>query len=561
MSRQPLARIVLCLLVATSLSTGPADARPQADLDEPLDLELREASLHETYEVLAALAGVSLDMPPELEGRVTVSLHQVPWRHTVEQICSIQDLACFLSQGDEPSLHVRPSAGFTGLAQPISLSLRGADLMAVLDAFDALTGDDFTVVRDERWEADVSLEFHAIPWHLALEHLCDLAGCDLAWSRDHVVVTQGDEEKTTETEPGAGLESHPQLVAFDRVEIVMHDGVVRNLPEPGAVPDFATHSSYVEALDAFCTEAACEWRLEWDDPAVLRLWPRGSSPGARGGGRTPTPRIGALPFHGLPPLALRVAVGGAGGASEDVELSWSRPRHSLGVVHTRDGAPGEPGVLEGATFVHLAWIPFAPDRQVLLPLGLSCGPAGRRAEAFDPLPLPLAAPWTREVDGIRLQIRPLGRPGEATASEAESSEAERSTKPSETGTIRTKVRGRSLMEALCSFPISTVEIRLLPRAASGATEDVTPLRTQILEGQTPGSYLLVSPARAGDADAPAIALVLLGPDDAGHTRLSLVRPDGPELREFVLAPGETHLETLGSEYGLLLRVAGDASGR
>ncbi len=59
---------------------------------EPIDMSLKEADVVETLRSFAQISGLNIVVQPEVEGRVTVELHDVPWDQALEQILKINNL-------------------------------------------------------------------------------------------------------------------------------------------------------------------------------------------------------------------------------------------------------------------------------------------------------------------------------------------------------------------------------------------------------------------------------------------------------------------------------------
>lgn len=59
---------------------------------EPIDMSLKDADVVETVRSFAQISGLNIVVQPEVEGRVTVELHDVPWDQALEQILRINAL-------------------------------------------------------------------------------------------------------------------------------------------------------------------------------------------------------------------------------------------------------------------------------------------------------------------------------------------------------------------------------------------------------------------------------------------------------------------------------------
>jgi type IV pilus assembly protein PilQ len=59
---------------------------------EPIDMSLKEADVVETLRSFAQISGLNIVVQPQVQGRVTVELHDVPWDQALEQILKINNL-------------------------------------------------------------------------------------------------------------------------------------------------------------------------------------------------------------------------------------------------------------------------------------------------------------------------------------------------------------------------------------------------------------------------------------------------------------------------------------
>jgi hypothetical protein len=64
----------------------PKAARPNASADEPISLDLKDADIRDVLRTFAKLTNTDIVADPEIAGRVTVSLNEVPWTEALEKI-------------------------------------------------------------------------------------------------------------------------------------------------------------------------------------------------------------------------------------------------------------------------------------------------------------------------------------------------------------------------------------------------------------------------------------------------------------------------------------------
>ena len=101
-------RAALLIAVAAILT---ATAIAQLDPDEPIDIELKQASLVETLQSFASINGSQLDIDPAIDGSVTIALKRTPWREVLDRICTDHQLECELQGGEPPVMRVRRIEG------------------------------------------------------------------------------------------------------------------------------------------------------------------------------------------------------------------------------------------------------------------------------------------------------------------------------------------------------------------------------------------------------------------------------------------------------------------
>jgi beta-lactamase regulating signal transducer with metallopeptidase domain len=64
----------------------PKAARPNASSDEPISLDLKDADIRDVLRTFAKLTNTDFVADPEITGRVTVSMNEVPWTEALEKI-------------------------------------------------------------------------------------------------------------------------------------------------------------------------------------------------------------------------------------------------------------------------------------------------------------------------------------------------------------------------------------------------------------------------------------------------------------------------------------------
>lgn len=74
-------------------------AQPTKYFGQPITLSLRDADLVEVLRSFAALGGFNLVLQPNVQGKVTLELKDVPWDQALEQILKIHKLGIEVTGG------------------------------------------------------------------------------------------------------------------------------------------------------------------------------------------------------------------------------------------------------------------------------------------------------------------------------------------------------------------------------------------------------------------------------------------------------------------------------
>ncbi|MCP4664576.1 MAG: hypothetical protein GY856_55025, partial [bacterium] len=142
-------------------------------------MSLENASLVETLQSFAKICGCEIKMDPEVKGGVTVELKRTPWTDALDQICRKHRLSCEILAGDPPILRVRKLDSGDGRSQPcllpgygaaINLSLKDADLRAVLGSMEKIAGRSVTI--DDDVDGAVTMNVKQAPWTVVLTEIC-----------------------------------------------------------------------------------------------------------------------------------------------------------------------------------------------------------------------------------------------------------------------------------------------------------------------------------------------------------------------------------------------------
>ncbi len=272
----------LCTAITIVIATFTTAGATQLDPEQPIDLELEQASLVETLQSFAGISGCRLDVDPDVEGSVTLALESTPWRQVLDRICVDHALNCELLAGEPPVLRVRSTHAATGAAarpgyaQAIDMSLKAADLRQTLQAFGMISGIE--VIVDDAVTGTLTIEVQDTPWTVVLEEACHLSGCRLEWGASAVYVKPAD--------PAAAGRQAP--IAFDRAPVAQALATIAQTPFFGALgtPELELAAgldgtvsldldgaNWLEALNAVCRAAACRWQLTYGAPSRLAVRP------------------------------------------------------------------------------------------------------------------------------------------------------------------------------------------------------------------------------------------------------------------------------------------------
>lgn len=93
------------LLVARELPETSAPVDVMAFRGEPVSFSLRDAEIREVLTIFAQLGDLQLEVAPEVEGNVTVELHEVPWDEALYRVLQGQGLVYEVTDG---VVHIRP---------------------------------------------------------------------------------------------------------------------------------------------------------------------------------------------------------------------------------------------------------------------------------------------------------------------------------------------------------------------------------------------------------------------------------------------------------------------
>ena len=104
------------LLVLVFALLTPPTAASQLDLDQPIAMSLARADLAQVLRSFAVIVGAEPDLAPDVTGKVSIEVSNVPWHEAVDSLCREQALNCELLYGEPTRLRVRTLGAVPGFA-------------------------------------------------------------------------------------------------------------------------------------------------------------------------------------------------------------------------------------------------------------------------------------------------------------------------------------------------------------------------------------------------------------------------------------------------------------
>lgn len=174
----------LSAFAALTLLLPASTTAAREPLADRISLELEKASAREVFASLEQMIGLPVDS--SCEGAVTIRLENVSVRTALTALTESLGCAWQVEAGrivvrdggtPPPETKVRVNLA-PNFAEPISLRLREARLIEVLQAATALLGVGLEV-DDALQAGSLSIDVEALPVEAALDRICALEGC--AW--------------------------------------------------------------------------------------------------------------------------------------------------------------------------------------------------------------------------------------------------------------------------------------------------------------------------------------------------------------------------------------------
>lgn len=77
--------------------------------EEPIDVKVTDADVHEVLRTFAVMGGFELDKSPEVTGAVTLQLDNMPYSKALDELCKAAKCEWKVLPGDPPKLRITPA--------------------------------------------------------------------------------------------------------------------------------------------------------------------------------------------------------------------------------------------------------------------------------------------------------------------------------------------------------------------------------------------------------------------------------------------------------------------
>ncbi len=166
------------LLAVLLLVVAPSAVLAAGALDQPVDLELKDAPVADTLESFGKILDARFtDVDSAISGTVTVHMKGVPVHQAMDAVCKGVGCTWTFEQGNLAFVSTLPplDRAHAHLAAPVDLKLDDADLEQVLRAFSRILGLDVEV--PDNLAGKVTIQLENVPASKALDSLCKTYHC------------------------------------------------------------------------------------------------------------------------------------------------------------------------------------------------------------------------------------------------------------------------------------------------------------------------------------------------------------------------------------------------
>ncbi len=340
-ARRTFVALVASTLVLPLVLSSPLIAQPEgagsSDQKAPphrqlLDLSLADAPLRVVLTSFARIMELELDTsaaPADaLAKDLTVSWSQVPAEDALRQVLEPRGLE---AERTDTLLVIRPLSNLRFTGEPVSMSLRDAELGEVAASMARLSGLEFDSSRvpPEFLESPVTAELDRVPWDQALHQLLKVRNLSYERQGDTVVLYPSGNGGST----GLQLTPDPEtdLIDLDLLNAPVEE-VLRgfadlaeaafafDLPEPRTITIRLNQVHWSTAFTAVCESVGCNWALVADSRGhrLLRIAPAAHE----GDGYLDVDLAGAAAETVLGSIVSARGLGRVGGAALEGEVSW-----------------------------------------------------------------------------------------------------------------------------------------------------------------------------------------------------------------------------------------------
>jgi type II secretory pathway component GspD/PulD (secretin) len=98
-------------LVVTPLPGGERQAAAKTVPTDPIDLKVTDAELRDLLTTFGQMVSAEVVLDPELSGKVTLSLENIPWNEALDTVCKRAGCDWSLTEGEKKVLKVTSKGG------------------------------------------------------------------------------------------------------------------------------------------------------------------------------------------------------------------------------------------------------------------------------------------------------------------------------------------------------------------------------------------------------------------------------------------------------------------
>lgn len=172
----------------------PQQARPtrQAIESKLITIDHDQADVRSVFREIGDTAEISIAIAPEVRGKVTLRLRNVPWRDAMKTVCRTIGNTVIEEEHGVVRIMPRRKASPIAKAPRVYFAFKNAPLQQVIDTIAKISGAN--IVVSPKVKGNVTLRLRNIPWQIALEAACKTLGHKVTEGKRGIwYVTAGDE--------------------------------------------------------------------------------------------------------------------------------------------------------------------------------------------------------------------------------------------------------------------------------------------------------------------------------------------------------------------------------